>query len=271
MRLEDVDEDILVQGSTYNPKGEVDSGSEASDDDDEDLLDGTGSGQPKKKITEGGPSMKVIIIIAGIIITVLIAVIGAFAIKKNNDKHAEELLAMLEAEEEPDFMYSPDEIETLRTNGYTGKEIEQFELDGIPASRKVEEAELARKALYDAEIEPYLDGASDKFNELLEYTWLYGPDLTYDVNQADTTWYRKNMTLNLDYDKVPAKGIQCFVRLTLKQRTDENEPIYMFMMIDPIRYSEIPQSGNIVVYVEYFVTDQGTIITKLEEKRVADK
>ena len=61
MRLEDVDEDILVQGSTYNPKGEVNSGSDASDDDDEDLLDGTGSGQQKKKITEGGPSMKVII------------------------------------------------------------------------------------------------------------------------------------------------------------------------------------------------------------------
>lgn len=265
MKLEDIDEEILTQGKTYEPTGEA-----TQQDDEEIVLDSTAGSSGKKKITENGVGSKMILIIAGVLVVILIAVIGVFAIKKNNDKHAEELLAQLE-EEEVAFQYTDNERKELRANGYTGDEIEQFQIDEIPSDRKIEEAEADRKEVYDKEIKPYLDGASDEFNQLLEQTWLYGPDLTYDVSLVDSEWYRKNMTLNLDYDKIPAKGIQCFVRLTLKERTEENEPVYMFMMIDPIRYAELPESGNIVVYVEYYVTDQGTVITHLEEKRVADK
>lgn len=265
MKLEEIDEEILTQGSTYQPKGD-----KVEEDNDEDILDSSNNGNQQKKITDTGIGGKAILIIGGLILIILIGAVGVFAVKKSNDKHAEELLAQLEAEDPP-FTYTGEQLKQLRTQGFTGDEIEQFQIDEIPFESKMEEAEADKKAKYDKDIKPYLDGASDEFNQLLEQTWLYGPDLTYDVNQADTTWYRKNMTLNLDYDKIPAKGIQCFVRLTLKERTEENEPIYMFMMIDPIRYAELPQSGNIVVYVEYYVTDQGTVITHLEEKRVADK
>lgn len=260
MRLEDVDEDVMTQGTNYEPTNE------SKDVDlDVEVDDATDDKHVKKSFGN-----KIILIVGGVIIIALAGVIGVVAMKKQQEKKEAEILARME-EEEPAFAYTSDEIQELRDNGYTGDEIEQFEIDEIPAQRKIDDAEQRRKEKYDAEIKPYFDGASDKYKELEQYTWLAGDPISFDINLVDSEWYDKNTTLNLDYDKVPARGVQCFLRVHLKEATADSEPLYMFMTVTPQRYYELPEHGNIVVYIQYTVTDQGTVVTSLEEQRVADK
>lgn len=262
MRLEDSDEDIMIQGSDYEPTNDSNDVDLETEVDDSAMQAG-----PNNKPTAN----KMVLVVGGVIVFMLVGALGFVMMTHQQKKKEAEVLARLEEEDENTFSYSQDEIEDLRENGYTGDEIEEFELNEIPAQRKIDDAVQKRKAKYDEEILPYLDGASDKYKELEEYTWLGGAPFSYDVNKENEDWYYKNMTLNLDYDKVPARGVQCFLRLHLKEKTDENDPLYMFMTVTPQRYEELPEHGNIVVYIEYTVTDQGTVVTRIDEQRVADK
>lgn len=264
MKLEDIDKDILTQGDTYTPTNELNE-SDAESDKNETQRAGSGNKMPNM-----GTGLKALIIIIVIIIVALLAIVGVSQIKKTEDKRAEELLAQLE-EEDPPYTYTSEEIKALRANGYTGDEIEQMELDEQPFDRMIDDAVAERKDVNDKEIKPYLDGASDEFKELQKYTWMYGDEIIYDVTKYDELWVRKQATINMDYDKVPPRGVQCFLRLVLSKGNEGIGPVYVFMMVDPIRYAEIPETGNIVVNVEYYLTDVGTVVIGLEEKVVADK
>lgn len=203
---------------------------------------------------------KLILIIAGGVLAFLLIVIAAMALadkkEANEQARAEELL---EEEQEAAFEYSMEDVEQLRLNGYTGDEIEENELKSIPAAQLIEEAKAARQAQYEAEIKPYFDGASEQFLSVYNKTWLGQPELVFDPTVESFGYYTD--VQNLDYEKVPPTGYQLFLKIYLGR-----DGKAFFMSVTPEQWLELPDSGNIVVEIQYTATaDSKRIITDVRE------
>lgn len=148
--------------------------------------------------------------------------------------------------EEPTFSYSEDEKALLRSNGYTGDEIEEYEFNERDALELVAEAEAKRKEVMDAEIGPYLNGGTEEFKRLQELTWVGGKEVDDNIVTNNQSYKLKVGTFNCDYFKIPAYGSQLFIKCYLK---DYNQPV--FMSVTPERYSKLDEKGNIVIIVEF--------------------
>lgn len=262
-RLVEQKDDISIQGETYEEEG--------------DILNATEEEAPSKKgkvksSGGGGGSpggMTVILIVVGIIIVLVIGVFGVMKIAPAVMSPTEEETEFTE----PPFEYLDIEIEQLRDNGYTGDEIEQFEFESIPADVLIEEAEEKRKAIYESEVAPYWDNTSDEYKQLEELTWVGGEEFSFNPSDVDN-WERKGATLNLDYKKVPLHGYQCFLRIEMRKADPEKgrKAGYCFMFVDPVRYAELPEEGNINVQVNYYLIPETktSIITSIKENRTTD-
>lgn len=163
------------------------------------------------------------------------------------------------------FSYSMDERDLLRVNGYTADDIERFEIEERNPSELIKESESRRKELYDYEIKPYLDGASDKYKSLESMTWIGTGDMSPLILNTETINYEERYgSYNCDFIKIPPKGSQLFVKLDLM---DFNKEIFMTMT--PERYNELPESGNIVVVIEYNkYADDSILVTDVQEKDI---
>lgn len=254
-KLEERRDDVLVQGDTYE------------EDDDVDILD---SEAPASQREDKKRSPVIIALVCvGIIVVLVLLVVGGSKVAKTVMKPTESETAY---ETEP-FAYLDVEKSQLREHGFTGSEIESAEAAEIEAGALIREAEEKRKAQLDSELAPYLDGKSEEYKTLEEFTWLGGAEFTFDPETV-STWQHKGAVKNLDYEKVPLRGYQCFLKVQMSKGNPEtgSKPTYAFMTVSPQRYAELAQDGNINVDIDYyFIAETSTtIIIDMTEKRVTD-
>lgn len=159
------------------------------------------------------------------------------------------------------FSYTEEEKQQLRAWGYTGDEIEAHELDGTEASELIsaakQEQEEARATLSNPE--------SPEYQALLNNTWLGQQALTipgYEEGVTEGAIYYDTVTLNADYDKVPAHGHNLFLKVYL------DDGSYAFMECPLLRYTQLADSGNIVVTYQTASLNGVTIITGMKEVAV---
>lgn len=212
---------------------------------------------PITKLKE--PGIRKLLLLGGGLTAVLLITIVIWLVPKSKETEKEELPAWMDENYTVStFCYTAEEIADLRLNGYTGKEIEDYELMEVSAASLIEKAKANRQALYDSEVAPYLDSASKEFLELYENTWVGQPELNFDPDPMRYSYYSK--TINVDYEKLPTRGHQLYLKLKLE--SGEN----LFMSVTPEQYLSYRDSGNIVVTIYYTKTGNGTVVvTKIEE------
>lgn len=171
----------------------------------------------------------------------------------------------VEGEGTESFKYDLTERELLRNNGYNADDIERYEVEERDPYILVEEAKEARRLINEAEVKPYLDGASDEYKSLASMTWLGGSPISEEVLKGNEFDFEVTYgTFNCDYDKVPPRGSQLFLRLYLEEYKQ-----YVFMSVNSKRYVELKDSGNIVINMDYNIYPDGSIIiTNVEEKDI---
>lgn len=253
--LKDIeDADVMEQGTTYEAEEVV------MVDEDEEM-------EPSKRTLLGSMGKtKSVLIVVGVIMVVVILFATMLTAKTASDKAAEERAAQLLAEEEA-FYYTPADIELLRSNGYTGTEIESFEELGVPAQLKVDEAVLARERLYQEELVPILDGASDEYKELEAKTWLGGE--AFELEEYDESdWSSRFRELNCNYEKIEPHGYQLWVMVSPHNLPD----MRLFVSVSPETYDRMYDTGNVVVNVEYkYNSELGlTVITAVRDLQLSD-
>lgn len=222
---------------------------------------------PFKKEEDGENKLnpKKAIIGLGILILVVVVGFGATQISKkiSSNKGASFLDDM--EDEIASFKYDMEERELLRANGYTGDDIERYEVEEINPYQLIREAEARRKEINDNEIAPYLDGASDKYKELEAKTWLgTGPMSPNILNTEEVNYEQRYGSYNCDYEKIPPMGSQLFLKV---HALDFNKVI--FMTVTSERYNELEPEGNIVVDIEYNkYEDDSILVTNVYEKDI---
>lgn len=283
MSLADNLEDIMKQTSDYREEAPGGKSSEQSAKDvekiNEEILGGADATPNNKKKREnpfkhkddedGGSNRKKFLIAIGGMLGVALLVGGLYAAYTYATRdRGTDWMQEVEENPAPAFQYSIEEREVLRANGYTADDIERFEVEERDPVQLVEEAKAARKAVYDEEIKPYLDGASPKFNELKELTWLGTGEMSSTILSSEEGQYEQRLgAYNCDYKKIPAYGSQLFVKLTLMD-FDGKE---IFMTVTPDRYNELSDTGNIVVTIDYYLYSDGSILVHdVFEKDISD-
>ncbi len=251
-------EESMKQGDNYSPEGNENEDDESISSENED----TPIIQSNPNVTDVGEKKKTLMaaaVVAIALVLLVIAVIISCVINnkkaKEEQRRAEELL---QEELEEVFEYTNAQVEALRNAGYTGKEIETFEYEEQDFDSLIKSAEAARKQIMEKEILPYFDNASEEFKELYANTWIGQKELKYDTSEEGYT--RHSTTINVDYEKLPARGHQLFIKYYLKNGDA------CFMYITPKRYAELNDSGNIVLRIEYIQTaDKKQIVVSAEE------
>lgn len=233
--------EILEQRREYEEQGDFAASSPIASGTSSDS--GDSEGKRLKMIVIG-------IVAACIVLGVLIIVISIGA--KNPDKPKKQKTT--EATEEYIeyvFQYTYEELEALQLNGYTGRQIEEFQEMEVSADLLIAEAKADRQALYEAEIAPYRDSTSDEYKELLRSTWLGWDDL-YLADPSQCGYFSDKY--NLDFTKITPKGHQLWICLYLEDGTD------YYMSVTPEQYLRLPQSGNIVVEITRVKQPDGSYI-----------
>lgn len=229
------DKEVMNQGSTYE----------------EDQVEVMGGESRKFSL----PSKKLLIVGGGIFALLLSIVIG-FTLLSGGDGRADSGSGF-EVEDTGDgfgviddydslfeFFYNEDDVSRLRAAGYTGYEIEQFEMSQASVAYLVEEAEEARKELlmetYQELQKELLDANSPEYKELISNTWLQGEAKSVqseDIYTYDTISKKENV----DYIKLPARGSQLFVKITMPDGT------VLFHAIHPSRWQTLREEGNMII------------------------
>ncbi len=160
---------------------------------------------------------------------------------------------------EPVFVYTAEEKELLRAWGYTGDEIESEQLKSTPAEDLVEASKKAQEEAREALANP----ESPEYQALLNQTWLGELPVDVPVYNPETSEVgTTTLTLNADFEKMPAHGSNLFLRVELEDGS------HHFMEVSPYRYSQLPDSGNIVVTYDYLLLDGKHFINNMREKQV---
>lgn len=256
------DDDILVQGKTYQPKGEGYVSPEVQEFEEE---IGVEEAPTKSKFDVASivTGNKVFVVGAAIALSVLfmlaIVVIGSGNSKRKKAEEAERAASLLEESTEEIFFYTTEELEELRIAGYTGTEIEEFEMNAEDVDVLVQKAKEERYAQYESEIIPYFNNASDEFKALCKDTWVGQDEIVLDKIENKNSWQYYTETVNVDYSKLSATGMQCFIKCNIFGN-------YVFVDIAPDRYLELEDYGNIVLSITYTVMTNGTkVLTNVTE------
>ena len=159
-----------------------------------------------------------------------------------------------------------DIVTTLRKLGYTGDEIQAAQASGADLNAMADEArklqdEAAKEALIRMS-----NSASEEFQYLLNYSIFNLPKIEFPQteNTFDRVMKDGNYIVNADYEKLDTYGNQLIVKLKIANNT------YAFMVISPDRWSTLPDTGNMVVRINYTLfgmknTSIEMYITSIEE------
>lgn len=242
---------VMEQTSEYkeeNAGGNVNSTIIEADDDGADE-------KPKK-----GFNIKIVIGIAAVAVVLGLVAILSLG-KKQPEAPPEEELLFNEPlpEDELVFLepvtpqastfYSADEMNSLRSIGLTGTEIEEFMGQNISyktaydmTMEKYWAAQLANQL-------PLMDMTSDEYYSQVSNTWLTLPE-RHDINEwtEENIAFTYNVKKNLDYEKVNVHGNQLFLKVYLDDNRHEK---WFFLNVTPQEWYQLDESGNVVVDYTY--------------------
>jgi hypothetical protein len=159
--------------------------------------------------------------------------------------------------------YTPEDIKTLRDNGYTGTEIEEGQKVQKTVKYMVEQAKAGREALLKkmyVELDDKVRAAgSPEFKQLLALTWLQGKPIT--VSSPDPTKYQADRVKeNCRYTKIPSRGTQLFIKLVLDSTGEA-----IFMNVTPQRYNQLKDDGNMVINYDKVTFGSNSYVTNVVE------
>lgn len=235
----------MKQGDTYEPMDKT-----LADDSDYDISNDSDNPIVAKFMNLDTKAKAAI----GIGIVVVILLLTLPSIFKQTEEEWEEFVPTVPEE----FTYNEVELASLQALGIPAIDIENMRLQEVAATRvaaawserQVEKAIAEAEELYIAE--------SEFLQELMAQTWLRFPiqEVSY-----DSTWSGMDTTvrMNADYSKIRSSGNQCFVEVELK------DGLIGFLMMHPDRFSQLPDSGNMLVQYQMVVYGGKTVITALDE------
>jgi hypothetical protein len=256
---------IMKQTSTYKeetPSNIEDINKEISDTSNNESVKEDDNPFKKISLSKILTNPKMIMSMLGIIILIIMGIIFIPELIKEPEDTGAEFLEDLDI---TTYKYSLEEKSLMRIAGYTADEIERYEIEERDPYELIKEVEIKRKEQYETDIKPLFDSASDEYKFLMNNTWVGGKDILPDVITTKDSNYNKSYgTYNCDYRKIPAKGSQLFLKLYIVELNST-----VFMSITPERYSELNETGNIVVTL-YFneYSDGSIIVTEVSEKEI---
>lgn len=158
---------------------------------------------------------------------------------------------------------STEEMKQLRLAGYTGDEIDFFLQNDFDIDALLQEAQAQRDEQAKEALKRMSDQASPEFKYILDNTYMGQPENPF-VSQKNVSWEEYNYdtgsyTVNADYVKCPAYGTQLYIKVRVAVGT------YVWYNITPKRYDELPESGNIIVRVEYDIWNNTTYVKGISE------
>lgn len=201
------------------------------------------------------PNKKLLIIGGAIFLVMLVFVL----FPRGNKESAEP--KQVEAEEPiiEVFKLNSMEVADLRAAGYIADEIEKI-TSHEEAESLITSAEKSRQDYLNSQYEKFMNSASEEYKQLLNNTWLGGKDV--EVHSENPSAYETKICKeNVDYVKLPARGQQLYIKLTLEDGTT------LFNIIHPSRYEQLREEGNMVIEYEKITYGEGTFITVIKEVR----
>lgn len=220
------------------------------------------SGKPSptpQQNKSSGLNIKQIGLIVGAVLIVGVIAFVVFGMKGKDGEQEQEVVEQIPIVEEVPletpiveapiiaFMYTEEEVKSLRAAGYTGDEIEAYQYMEKDVQELLDEAAKEQQEYVDMFVKPLLDETSDAYKKNLRDTWL-GLEERTDIADFSDYLFVNSETKNLDFEKVPVRGNQIFLKIYLD---DVNHDDYFFMSCDPKRYAQLGDSGNIVITYQY--------------------
>lgn len=139
-------------------------------------------------------------------------------------------------------------IVQLRKLGYTGDEIELAISNGLSVEDLITEAQALRDAEAMEALKRIQDSASDEFKYMVANSIFCMEEIEYDAfdpNLDGATNMPGSYVVNADYYKCPTRGHQLFIKCKIANNT------YVFYNVTPSRWETLPESGNIVLKIDY--------------------
>lgn len=149
-------------------------------------------------------------------------------------------------------IYSNDEIANLRGYGYTGDEIEYYSQQGTSYDQLIEEATNKKNEANKEWRDTILDEASDGYKSLMVNSYMDGKETMSSCTYDDVNGYGVKRE-NVDYIKCGVYNYQAWIKVYTQFGS-------MVMLIDLPRYTELTDSGNIVVEYKYAVNPDNTLL-----------
>lgn len=202
---------------------------------------------------------------AGVVILLIVLLIFYFQAKPDVVAETDTLTVITGsddywAEKMGSQSYTTQEIESLRAWGYTGDEIESFELQGAAVTSLIAES----KALQQETLNALSDPDSDAYRALIEDTWIGQEPLTLPSSGesiATSVTYTSKVHI-ADYEKIPATGHNLFIKVYLEDGS------VAFMEVDIIRYVALADTGNIAVSYSEVTYGAITLVSNMAEIQV---
>lgn len=158
----------------------------------------------------------------------------------------------------------------LRKAGYTGDEIELAISTGTSVDALLEASQALRDEAAKEALARMSDYASPEFQEITNNT-MYCMPLNqfegFDLDVPTAINYEGSYIVNADYVKMPTYGLQLQLKCKIADGT------YVFYNVLPSQWERLPETGNIVLNVTYYLYGTNTVnvwITNVAEMDVSD-
>ena len=163
----------------------------------------------------------------------------------------------------PEPAISLEDNKRLRAAGYTGDEIDYALKNGFD----VESLIAASQELYDKEAKEALqrmsDTASPEFLYIIDNTYFSQVGYEFvpqkELPLSEQTIVSNSFVVNADYVKCPTYGSQ--LQLKCKVASD----LYVWLILTPQRWEQLPDAGNIVLRVYYTEYGPNRYVTDVKE------
>ena len=153
----------------------------------------------------------------------------------------------------------------LRKLGYTGDEIELALANGVDVEKLKEAAQELRDEEAKESLIRMSDSASPEFQNIVQNSIFCMEYDDFPIADRDEVGINEEHSyiVNADYEKVPTYGTQLFIKCKIANG------VYVFYNVTPNRWLTLPESGNIVLNIDYtlYGTDNKIMmyVTKITE------
>lgn len=185
------------------------------------------------------------------IIIIVVIIIGAKGSKKPQvDLGAAPMPYVDKTLPEVTLRFTNEQVSRLRQVGYTGREIQEAEVNGQDAEEMFNKAVIEKdKYLQERYRVLSKDITAPEVRKLLDYTWFGLPQQTVNAPEIDQSTGKEDISQvfitpireNVDYERVPFYGHQCLIKLYL------SDNIVAYTAINPGVFVNLPDKGNAVV------------------------